>query len=165
MDLRSRHLRDGRRHALHQHHRRCQPAPRMHPEGAHPGRQGGSAHPGQPAADPDIAWFWTVQHGVRLQTAGVRHPDDEVFVRGDPAGGRFSAVYLRNGRLAAVDTVGGLSDFRPRATSSWRRRSSTPWPNAARTNWNSRSRRRATRSADRGTPASSASARNSTGPL
>ena len=68
---------------------------------------------GQSAADPEIPWFWTVQHGVRLQTAGVRHPDDQVIVRGDPAGGKFSAVYLRNGRLAAVDTVAGLSDFRP----------------------------------------------------
>ena len=41
------------------------------------------------------------------------HPDDEVIVRGDPATGKFSVVYLREGRLAAVDTVGGLTDFRP----------------------------------------------------
>jgi 3-phenylpropionate/trans-cinnamate dioxygenase ferredoxin reductase subunit len=68
---------------------------------------------GQQAAVPEIPWFWTVQHGVRLQTAGVRHPDDDVIVRGEPAGGRFSVVYLRDGRLAAVDTIGGLGDFRP----------------------------------------------------
>jgi 3-phenylpropionate/trans-cinnamate dioxygenase ferredoxin reductase subunit len=68
---------------------------------------------GQAPADPEIPWFWTVQHGVRLQTAGVRHPDDEVIVRGTPAGGKFSVVYLRNGRLAAVDTIAGLADFRP----------------------------------------------------
>jgi 3-phenylpropionate/trans-cinnamate dioxygenase ferredoxin reductase subunit len=68
---------------------------------------------GQQAAVPEIPWFWTVQHGVRLQTAGVRHPDDDVIVRGEPAGGRFSVVYLRNGRLAAVDTIAGLTDFRP----------------------------------------------------
>ncbi|MFF2345151.1 NAD(P)/FAD-dependent oxidoreductase [Pseudarthrobacter sp. NPDC058119] len=61
----------------------------------------------------EVPWFWTVQHGVRLQTAGVMHPDDEVIVRGDPATGKFSVVYLREGRLAAVDTVGGLADFRP----------------------------------------------------
>jgi 3-phenylpropionate/trans-cinnamate dioxygenase ferredoxin reductase component len=66
----------------------------------------------QPKA-PEVPWFWTVQHGVRLQTAGVMHPDDEVIVRGDPATGKFSVVYLREGRLAAVDTVGGLTDFRP----------------------------------------------------
>lgn len=68
---------------------------------------------GQQAAGPEIPWFWTVQHGVRLQTAGVRHPDDDVIVRGEPAGGRFSVVYLRDGRLGAVDTIAGLTDFRP----------------------------------------------------
>jgi 3-phenylpropionate/trans-cinnamate dioxygenase ferredoxin reductase subunit len=68
---------------------------------------------GQQAADPEIPWFWTVQHGVRLQTVGVRHPEDDVIVRGKPAGGRFSVVYLRDGRLSAVDTIAGLTDFRP----------------------------------------------------
>ncbi|WP_162256364.1 FAD-dependent oxidoreductase [Arthrobacter sp. Soil736] len=68
---------------------------------------------GQHAAVPEIPWFWTVQHGVRLQTAGVRHPEDDVIVRGVPADGRFSVVYLRAGRLAAVDTIAGLTDFRP----------------------------------------------------
>ena len=68
---------------------------------------------GQAPADPEIPWFWTVQHGVRLQTAGVRHPGDEVIVRGAPADGKFSVVYLRDGRLAAVDTIAGLTDFRP----------------------------------------------------
>lgn len=68
---------------------------------------------GQQAAGPEIPWFWTIQHGVRLQTAGVRHPDDDVIVRGEPAASRFSVVYLRDGRLAAVDTIAGLTDFRP----------------------------------------------------
>ena len=68
---------------------------------------------GQTPADPEVPWFWTVQHGVRLQTAGVRHPDDDVIVRGVAGDGRFSVVYLRDGRLAAVDTIAGLADFRP----------------------------------------------------
>jgi 3-phenylpropionate/trans-cinnamate dioxygenase ferredoxin reductase subunit len=67
---------------------------------------------GQAAAEPDIPWFWTVQHGVRLQTAGVRHPEDQVIVRGEPAGGKFSVAYLRDGRLAAVDTIANLAEFR-----------------------------------------------------
>jgi 3-phenylpropionate/trans-cinnamate dioxygenase ferredoxin reductase component len=67
----------------------------------------------QPGKPVEVPWFWTVQHGVRLQTAGVMHPDDEVIVRGDPGTGKFSVVYLRGGRLAAVDTIGGLADFRP----------------------------------------------------
>ncbi|GAP54412.1 putidaredoxin reductase [Arthrobacter sp. Hiyo6] len=68
---------------------------------------------GEDAGEPEIPWFWTVQQGIRLQTAGVRHPEDEVIVRGAPAEGKFSVVYLRNGCLAAVDTIGSLTDFRP----------------------------------------------------
>ena len=34
-------------------------------------------------------------------------------VRGAPTDGKFSVVYLRDGRLAAVDTIAGLTDFRP----------------------------------------------------
>ena len=67
---------------------------------------------GQAGAEPEIPWFWTVQHGVRLQTAGVRHPEDQAIVRGEPSGGKFSVVYLRGGRLAAVDTIANLADFR-----------------------------------------------------
>ncbi|MDQ4491931.1 FAD-dependent oxidoreductase [Sinomonas sp. ASV486] len=66
---------------------------------------------GQAPPAPEVPWFWTVQHGVRLQTAGVRHPDDDVLLRGDPANGKFSVIYLRGGRVAAVDTVGSLADF------------------------------------------------------
>jgi 3-phenylpropionate/trans-cinnamate dioxygenase ferredoxin reductase subunit len=67
---------------------------------------------GQATAEPEVPWFWTVQHGVRLQTAGVRQPEDQVIVRGEPSGGKFSVVYLREGRLAAVDTIANLADFR-----------------------------------------------------
>ena len=34
-------------------------------------------------------------------------------MRGAPADGKFSVVYLRDGCLAAVDTIAGLADFRP----------------------------------------------------
>lgn len=60
---------------------------------------------------PEAPWFWTVQHGVRLQTAGIRRPEDDVIVRGEPKNGRFTVVYLREGRFAAADTVGSLTDF------------------------------------------------------
>lgn len=66
---------------------------------------------GLPASEPEIPWFWTVQHGVRLQTAGVRNADDDIVIRGDPDAGRFSVLYLRDGRLAAIDTVRSLKDF------------------------------------------------------
>lgn len=62
---------------------------------------------------PEVPWFWTIQHGVRLQTAGLREPGDDVVVRGSAEDGRFSVLYLREGRLAAIDTVGSLRDFVP----------------------------------------------------
>ena len=62
---------------------------------------------------PEVPWFWTIQHEVRLQTAGLWRADDEVVVRGRPESGRFSVLYLRNGRLVAIDTVGTLKDFMP----------------------------------------------------
>jgi 3-phenylpropionate/trans-cinnamate dioxygenase ferredoxin reductase component len=61
----------------------------------------------------EVPWFWTVQHGVRLQTAGLRAAGDDVVLRGDVGGGQFSVLYLRDGRLAAIDTVGSLRDFIP----------------------------------------------------
>lgn len=67
---------------------------------------------GRDPREPEVPWFWTVQFDVRLQTAGVMQPDDEIILRGDPASGKFSVCYLREGRLAAVDTVGSLADFR-----------------------------------------------------
>jgi 3-phenylpropionate/trans-cinnamate dioxygenase ferredoxin reductase subunit len=60
----------------------------------------------------EVPWFWTVQHGKRLQSAGVRSPSDDVIVRGDADSGEFTVCYIRGGKLAAVDTVGTLMDFR-----------------------------------------------------
>lgn len=60
----------------------------------------------------EVPWFWTVQHGKRLQSAGVRSPEDDVVIRGDVESDQFTVCYLRDGKLAAVDTVGTLKDFR-----------------------------------------------------
>lgn len=68
---------------------------------------------GREPGKAEIPWFWTIQHGVRLQTAGVRHPDDEVIIRGDSRDGRFSVLYVRDGQLAAIDTINALTDFTP----------------------------------------------------
>lgn len=59
----------------------------------------------------DIPWFWTVQHGVRLQTAGLWHPDDRQVIRRYDKPNSFSVLYLREGKLAAIDTVNALGDF------------------------------------------------------
>lgn len=64
-------------------------------------------------AEPQVPWFWTVQHGVRLQSAGVRAEDDEALVRPSAKGDGFSVLHLRAGALAAIDTVDCLQDFMP----------------------------------------------------
>ncbi|MGB3413259.1 MAG: FAD-dependent oxidoreductase [Microbacteriaceae bacterium] len=59
----------------------------------------------------EVPWFWTVQHGVRLQTAGLWRPTDQIVVRKHPKPHSFSVLYLREGKLAAIDTVNALGDF------------------------------------------------------
>ncbi|WP_345817318.1 FAD-dependent oxidoreductase (plasmid) [Paraburkholderia sp. PREW-6R] len=58
-----------------------------------------------------VPWFWSDQGGVKLQIAGMAmHQADEVVLRGDPAGLKFSAYGFINGRLAAVESVNRPAD-------------------------------------------------------
>lgn len=50
-------------------------------------------------------WFWSDQHEMKLQMAGLSHGYDQVVTRGDVAARIFSAYYFRNGRLIAVDSL------------------------------------------------------------
>lgn len=61
----------------------------------------------------EVPWFWSDQYDLKLQIAGLWHPDDEVVLRGDPKTHKFSAVYLRNGKIAAINTINNLKDFLP----------------------------------------------------
>lgn len=58
-----------------------------------------------------VPWFWSNQYDLRLQTAGLLDGHDEVVVRGDPATRSFSAAYLRQGRVIALDCVNRTQDF------------------------------------------------------
>jgi 3-phenylpropionate/trans-cinnamate dioxygenase ferredoxin reductase subunit len=55
-------------------------------------------------------WFWSKQGDLRLQIAGIVRPDDQHVVCGDLAGGRFSVLGFRAGRLAAVESVNRPAD-------------------------------------------------------
>jgi 3-phenylpropionate/trans-cinnamate dioxygenase ferredoxin reductase subunit len=55
-------------------------------------------------------WFWSNQGDLRLQIAGIVRPDDQHVVCGDLAGGRFSVLGFRAGRLAAVESVNRPAD-------------------------------------------------------
>lgn len=58
-----------------------------------------------------IPWFWSNQYDLRLQTVGFSTEGDEAVVRGDPDSRSFSIVYLREGRVAALDCVNATRDY------------------------------------------------------
>lgn len=58
----------------------------------------------------DLPWFWSHQGELKLQIAGVRRPDDESVVTGDPDAGRFSVCCYRRGRLVAVESLNRPAD-------------------------------------------------------
>lgn len=66
---------------------------------------------GQPKAYDETPWFWSHQFDIKLQTVGLNTDYDETVLRGDPEGGRFSVVYLREGRVAALDCVNMVKDY------------------------------------------------------
>ncbi|MBK7284874.1 MAG: FAD-dependent oxidoreductase, partial [Sphingomonadales bacterium] len=52
-----------------------------------------------------VPWFWSNQYDLKLQTVGLSTGHDDVVMRGDPATRSFSLVYLRQGRVIALDCV------------------------------------------------------------
>ena len=56
-------------------------------------------------------WFWSNQYDLRLQTAGLSVGYDQTVVRGDPATRAFSVVYLKHGRVIALDCVNMVKDY------------------------------------------------------
>jgi len=58
-----------------------------------------------------VPWFWSNQYDLRLQTVGLSLGYDEIVLRGDPAARAFSLVYLRAGRVIALDCVNAAKDY------------------------------------------------------
>jgi 3-phenylpropionate/trans-cinnamate dioxygenase ferredoxin reductase subunit len=56
-------------------------------------------------------WFWSNQYDLKLQTVGLSHGHDDLVLRGDPDERRFSVVYLRQGRVVALDCVNAVRDY------------------------------------------------------
>lgn len=59
----------------------------------------------------DCPWFWSNQYELRLQTVGLSAGHDERVVRGDPASGSWSLVYLRAGAVIALDCINAPRDY------------------------------------------------------
>ncbi|WP_448586380.1 NAD(P)/FAD-dependent oxidoreductase [Thermaurantiacus sp.] len=58
-----------------------------------------------------VPWFWSNQYDLRLQTVGCAHGADERVVRGDPASRSWSLVYLRAGKVVALDCINAPRDY------------------------------------------------------
>ena len=56
-------------------------------------------------------WFWSNQYDLKLQTAGLSVGYDQTVLRGDPATRSFSVLYLKSGRLIALDCVNVIKDY------------------------------------------------------
>ncbi len=56
-------------------------------------------------------WFWSNQYDLKLQTAGLSVGYDATVLRGDPAARAFSVIYLKQGRMIALDCVNMVKDY------------------------------------------------------
>jgi len=64
------------------------------------------------AVDYDATpWFWSNQYDIKLQTVGLSIGYDDAVVRGDPATRSFTVVYLKAGRVIALDCVNAVKDY------------------------------------------------------
>ncbi|MEN9924829.1 MAG: hypothetical protein RL268_955 [Pseudomonadota bacterium] len=66
---------------------------------------------GRAASYQDVPAFWSEQYTFRLQSAGIARDADDLVVRGDTAQGTFSVVYLREGRIIAIDAINAPREF------------------------------------------------------
>ena len=66
---------------------------------------------GKEEAYDAIPWFWSNQYDLKLQTVGLSVGHDATILRGDPAARSFSVLYLKGGRLIALDCVNMVKDY------------------------------------------------------
>jgi 3-phenylpropionate/trans-cinnamate dioxygenase ferredoxin reductase subunit len=66
---------------------------------------------GQDLAYDAVPWFWSNQYDLKLQTVGLSTGHDAAILRGDPAARSFSVVYLKDGRVIALDCVNATKDY------------------------------------------------------
>lgn len=66
---------------------------------------------GDPQPYKAVPWFWSNQYDLRLQTVGLSLDHDDTVLRGDPAERKFSIVYLKEGRVIALDCVNATRDY------------------------------------------------------
>jgi 3-phenylpropionate/trans-cinnamate dioxygenase ferredoxin reductase subunit len=60
---------------------------------------------GQPQPLTAVPWFWSEQHDLKFQMAGLPAAGDDIVVRGDMATDKFTVFYLRDGAVRAAHSV------------------------------------------------------------
>ncbi len=58
-----------------------------------------------------VPWFWSNQYDLRLQTVGLSVGYDSTLIRGDPTTRAFSVIYLKQGKVIALDCVNLTKDY------------------------------------------------------
>lgn len=58
-----------------------------------------------------VPWFWSNQFDLKLQTVGLSTGHDQEVLRGNPDARSFSIVYLRLGKVIALDCVNAVRDY------------------------------------------------------
>ena len=66
---------------------------------------------GEPTPYAEVPWFWSDQYDLKLQIVGLSEPNDQVVMRGDLGTRKFTAIYLRDGAVVAINAVNSLKDF------------------------------------------------------
>lgn len=87
------------------------------------GRAAASVILGKPVPFTEVPWFWSDQYDLKLQMAGLSKQSDEIVIRGDMSSRKFSACYLRDGALVAINCVSQVKDFmqaKPLIAKGWK---------------------------------------------
>lgn len=66
---------------------------------------------GTPTPYDALPWFWSDQYDFKLQTVGLSTGFDQSVLRGNPDAGSFSVIYVRRGRVIALDCVNAVRDY------------------------------------------------------
>ena len=66
---------------------------------------------GAPAPYHALPWFWSNQYDLKLQTAGLSVGYDATVLRGDIAARSFAIIYLKAGKVIALDCVNAAKDY------------------------------------------------------
>jgi 3-phenylpropionate/trans-cinnamate dioxygenase ferredoxin reductase subunit len=66
---------------------------------------------GKPKPYCEVPWFWSDQYDLKLQIAGLARPNDTIVVRGEPSSRKFAVFHLRDGAVAAVESINAPAEY------------------------------------------------------